>query len=112
MTVVANLAAPATVAARIPRTAVVSGSELRFACAHLLRRLAEGMPSGHRAPEVIEAPPGRAIPSSADLPLQRELDLFVSITMPSGVQVVGSGATCRAPVFQTDWSKDELPISR
>jgi UDP-N-acetylmuramoylalanine-D-glutamate ligase len=66
MTMVANLAAPATVVARVPRTAVVSGSELRFACAHLLRRLAEGMPSGQRAPEVIEAPPGRAIPSSAD----------------------------------------------
>lgn len=57
---------------RVPRTVVVAGADLRFACAHLLRRLAEGIPAGHRAPEIVEAAPGRALPASTDFVVEAD----------------------------------------
>lgn len=110
MTVVATPAASATTTARIPRTAVVSGSELRFACAHLLRRLAEGMPSGHRAPEVIEAPPGRPIPSAADFlveadAIRPELEGFPGVRPALDIDVPGASA------LDWSWSEDR-PVWR
>lgn len=55
-----------TSAAFVPRTVVVSGQDLRFSCAHLMRRFAEAVPPGSRAPEILEAALGKPIAASCD----------------------------------------------
>lgn len=100
--------APAT--ARIPRTVVVSGTELRFSCAHLLRRLAEGIPSGQRAPEILEIAPERPLPASADFLVE------AGIRRPDLDDVPGLRAACDddapdAAVLGWSWSVDR-PVWR
>jgi UDP-N-acetylmuramoylalanine-D-glutamate ligase len=48
----------------------VSGADLRYACAHLLRRLATALPEGMRVPEIVEVVPGRALPAGCDFLLE------------------------------------------
>jgi len=100
--------APATV--RIPRTVVVSGSELRFSCAHLLRRLAEGIPAGQRAPEVLEIAPDRPLPASAEFVVE------AGTRRPDLDEVPGLRAACDdeapdAAVLGWSWSV-ERPVWR
>jgi len=90
---------------RIPRTVVVSGADLRFACAHLLRRLAEGIPAGSRAPEILEASPGRAIPSAADFVVEADATRPELLGMP-GVRSAEAREIPGESVLDWSWSLD------
>ena len=90
---------------RIPRTVVVSGADLRFACAHLLRRLAEGIPVGGRAPEILEASPGRAIPNSADFVVEADATRPELLGTP-GVRSAEAREIPGESVLDWSWSLD------
>ncbi|MEN9306672.1 MAG: UDP-N-acetylmuramoyl-L-alanyl-D-glutamate synthetase [Fibrobacterota bacterium] len=90
---------------RIPRTVVVSGADLRFACAHLLRRLAEGIPVGGRAPEILEASPGRAIPNSADFVVEADATRPDLLGTP-GVRSAEAREIPGESVLDWSWSLD------
>ncbi len=100
MTVVAN---PTEI--RIPRTVVVSGADLRFACAHLLRRLAEGIPAGHRPPEILEATPGRSLPASTDFVVEADASRVETIGMP-GVRSNETREQDGESILEWSWSLD------
>ena len=90
---------------RIPRTVVVSGAELRFACAHLLRRLAEGIPAGQRAPEIVEAAPGRALPTSADYVVETDVARPEALELP-GVRPCEAREIPGESILDWSWSLD------
>lgn len=100
MTVVVN---PTEI--RIPRTVVVSGAELRFACAHLLRRLAEGIPAGQRAPEILEASPGRSLPTSADFVVEADASRPEALGLP-GVRSNEAREIPGESILDWSWSLD------
>jgi UDP-N-acetylmuramoylalanine-D-glutamate ligase len=99
-----------TSVSRLPRTAVVSGSDLRFACAHLLRRLAEGIPAGHRPPEVVEVPGGRPIPASADFLVEAD-DIRPDLEGFPGVRAAGDRDFPGSAALDWSWSTDR-PVWR
>jgi UDP-N-acetylmuramoylalanine-D-glutamate ligase len=99
-----------TATARIPRTVVVSGTELRFACAHLLRRLAEGIPAGQRAPEVVEIAPERPFPASAEFLLEADFRRPDLDAIP-GLRSLSDGEAPDASVLDWSWSVDR-PVWR
>lgn len=90
---------------RVPRTVVVSGAELRYACAHLLRRLAEGLPAGSRAPEILEAAPGRPLPGSAEFVVEADAIRPDALGIP-GVRSEEARAVPGESVLDWSWSID------
>ncbi|HQF55773.1 MAG TPA: hypothetical protein PK208_11715, partial [Fibrobacteria bacterium] len=90
---------------RIPRTVVVSGAELRYACAHLLRRLAEGLPAGSRAPEILEAAPGRPLPGSTEFVVEADAIRPDALGIP-GVRSEEARGVPGESVLDWSWSID------
>lgn len=91
---------------RIPRTVVVAGADLRFACAHLLRRLADGIPAGQRAPEIIETAPGRPLPASADFVVEADGTRPEMLGIP-GVRPCEAREVPGGSVLDWSWSIDK-----
>lgn len=89
----------------VPRAALVTGTDLRFACAHLLRRLAEAVAAGNRPPEVLEASGNRPLGGQVDFLVEADA-VRVDISDFPSVRPLEHREKIGQSVLEWSWSMD------
>ncbi|HNY30647.1 MAG TPA: hypothetical protein PKO15_07155 [Fibrobacteria bacterium] len=90
----------------VPRVAVVAGNDLRYAASHLLRRLAEAVPAGFRAPEIIEASSNRPLGATVEFLVETD-DVRVDLSGVAGVRPVEHREASGESLLEWTWSLDK-----
>lgn len=101
---IATASAPVKTQA-VPRTVLVAGNDLRYACAHLLRRLAEAVPAGFRAPEILEASASRPLGASVDFLVESD-DVRADVGSVPGVRPLEHREVLGESLLEWTWSLD------